>query len=60
MPEDEKKEYLASVGQESSGLDRLIVEAYSALGLITFLTSGEMETRAWTVVKGSKRHMLPE
>ncbi|MEK7655501.1 MAG: redox-regulated ATPase YchF [Patescibacteria group bacterium] len=54
MPEDEKKEYLASVGQESSGLDRLIVEAYSALGLITFLTSGEMETRAWTVVKGSK------
>ena len=54
MPEDEKKEYLASVGQESSGLDRLIVEAYSALGLITFLTSGEMETRAWTVVKGTK------
>ncbi len=54
MPEDEKKEYLASVGQESSGLDRLIVEAYAALGLITFLTSGEMETRAWTVVKGTK------
>lgn len=54
MDDTEKKEYLASVGQESSGLDRLIVAAYDALGLITFLTSGEMETRAWTVVKGTK------
>jgi hypothetical protein len=54
MDEPEKKEYLATVGQESSGLDRLIVAAYDALGLITFLTSGEMETRAWTVGKGTK------
>ncbi len=51
---DEAKEYLASLGQEKSGLDRLIVEAYNVLGLITFLTSGEMETRAWTVVNGTK------
>ncbi|MCI0479198.1 redox-regulated ATPase YchF [Candidatus Uhrbacteria bacterium] len=54
MSDDEKKEYLVSVGQEASGLDRLIVEAYRTLGLITFLTSGEMETRAWTVVQGTK------
>jgi len=54
MDETEKREYLATVGQEASGLDRLIVAAYDALGLITFLTSGEMETRAWTVVKGTK------
>lgn len=54
MSPDEAKEYLASLGQEKSGLDRLIVEAYDVLGLITFLTSGEMETRAWTVVRGTK------
>jgi ribosome-binding ATPase len=54
MNADEKKEYLESLGQTMSGLDRLIVEAYDVLGLITFLTSGEVETRAWTVVKGAK------
>lgn len=54
MSDAEKAEYLAAMGQERSGLDRLIVEAYDLLGLITFLTSGEMETRAWTVVKGTK------
>jgi ribosome-binding ATPase len=54
MNDEEKKEYLASLNQTESGLDRLIKEAYDVLGLITFLTSGEMETRAWTVVKGAK------
>lgn len=54
MGEADKREYLASLNQTASGLDRLIVKAYEALGLITFLTSGEMETRAWTVVKGTK------
>ncbi len=54
MSDEERKEYLASLGQTASGLDRLIVEAYEVLGLITFFTSGEMETRAWTVVKGAK------
>lgn len=54
MNDDEKKEYLESMGQASSGLDCLIVEAYDVLGLITYLTSGEIETRAWTVVKGTK------
>jgi GTP-binding protein YchF len=54
MNADEKKEYLETVGQTESGLDRLIVEAYRTLGLITFLTTGEMETRAWTIVAGTK------
>ena len=54
MNDEEKKEYLETMGQASSGLDRLIVEAYDVLGLITYLTSGEIETRAWTVVKGTK------
>lgn len=54
MTKEEAKEYLESLGQEKSGLDRLIVEAYDVLGLITYLTSGEIETRAWTIVKGAK------
>ncbi len=54
MTKEEAKEYLESLGQEKSGLDRLIVEAYEVLGLITYLTSGEIETRAWTIVKGAK------
>lgn len=53
LPEEDRAEYLASVGQEESGLNRLIKAGYEALGLITFLTSGEKESRAWTVVKGS-------
>jgi GTP-binding protein YchF len=54
MNPEEKKEYLEAMGQMASGLDLLIVEAYGVLGLITFLTSGEMETRAWTIVRGAK------
>ncbi len=54
MGPEEKKEYLELAGQTQSGLDRLIQEAYRLLGLITFLTSGVQETRAWTVKEGSK------
>jgi ribosome-binding ATPase len=54
MNADEKKEYLEAVGQERSGLDELIVSAYRSLDLITFLTSGELETRAWTVRRGAE------
>lgn len=54
MSPEEKQEYLAMAGQTASGLDRLITEAYDVLGLITFLTSGPDEARAWTVTKGSK------
>lgn len=51
---DEKRELLEMAGQTESGLDRLIKESYRLLGLITFLTAGEQETRAWTVTAGSK------
>ncbi len=53
MSAEEKTEYLESVGQTASGLDRLIVSAFRALDLIVFLTSGEMETRAWPVKRGT-------
>ncbi|KAA0206720.1 redox-regulated ATPase YchF [Candidatus Uhrbacteria bacterium] len=53
MSDEEKKEYLEMAGQTRSGLDELIKQAYDVLGLITFLTTGEIETRAWTVTKGS-------
>jgi ribosome-binding ATPase YchF (GTP1/OBG family) len=50
---DEKKEYLESVGLDESGLDQLIRVGYETLGLMTFLTTGEDETRAWTIPLGS-------
>lgn len=52
LDEKESKEFLQSLGLEESGLDRLIKEAFSLLGLITFITTGEVETRAWTIRKG--------
>ncbi len=52
-PED-AKEYMKELGMEQSGLDKLIVESYKLLDLVTFLTSGEPETRAWTVKNGTK------
>lgn len=51
---EEKKEFLADMGIEESGLDRLITAGYSLLGLISFLTAGPKEVRAWTIVKGTK------
>jgi len=54
LPEAEAKEYLEELQLEASGLDRLIVKAYKALDLITFFTSGEMETKAWTIRRGTK------
>jgi len=53
LPENERKEYLESMKLTISGKDRLIQEVYKALGLLTFLTAGEKEARAWTVRKGS-------
>jgi ribosome-binding ATPase len=53
MPEMEQREYLATLGLMQSGLERLIVSAYTRLGLISFLTAGEKEVRAWTVGVGS-------
>lgn len=51
---EEAKDFLTSVGLAESGLSRLIKEAFSLLGLITFITTGEIETRAWTIRKGTK------
>jgi GTP-binding protein YchF len=54
MSDDEVAMFRADYGITSGGLDRLIVEAYDLLGLMTFLTTGEKETRAWTIDKGTK------
>ena len=50
---DEAKEFLSELGLKNSGLDRLIHAAFNLLGLMTFLTSGADETRAWTIKKGT-------
>lgn len=54
LSEDEKKIFLADLGLEQSGLERLVKECYSLLGLISYLTAGEPEVRAWTITKGTK------
>ena len=51
---EEKAMFLEDLGVHESGLDRLIRASYALLGLISFLTSGEDECRAWTIVKGTK------
>ncbi len=54
MGPDEKKEFLDELGIGQSGLDRLITASYQLLGLISFLTAGEDECRAWTIRNGTK------
>lgn len=51
---DEKQMFLAELGLEQSGLDRLITVCYDLLGLMSYLTAGEPEVRAWTIKKGTK------
>jgi GTP-binding protein YchF len=51
---DEKEMFLAELGLDRSGLDRLIRAAYENLGLITFFTAGPKEVRAWTIEKGTR------
>ncbi len=51
---DDKKEMLEALGLESSGLDKVIKASYDLLGLMSFLTAGEPEVRAWTIKKGTK------
>lgn len=53
LAEKDQKEYLEDLGVEESGLERLIKKAYETLGLISFLTAGEKEVRAWTIRAGS-------
>lgn len=54
LPEEEGKEYLEMAGLEETGLDRLIKAGFKLLGLMTFLTAGEMESRAWTIKLNTK------
>lgn len=54
LEEDEKKMFLEDLGLNESGLDKLIKASYSHLGLISYLTAGEQETRAWTIKIGTK------
>jgi GTP-binding protein YchF len=54
LPSEDAAEYLAALGLPALGSDRVIQSGYSALNLISFLTAGEDEVRAWTVTRGSK------
>ena len=54
LEDDEKKMFLEDLGLSESGLDKLIRASYSLLGLISFLTTGEDEVRAWTIKEGTK------
>ncbi len=53
LPLSERKPFLESLGLDESGLDRLIHASFSMLNLLTYLTTGEIETRAWTIHKGT-------
>ena len=54
LDDDDKKEMLEALGMEESGLDKVIKASYDLLGLMSFLTAGEPEVRAWTIKKGTK------
>lgn len=54
MDDEEKMMFLSELGLEQSGLDRLVATCYDLLGLMSFLTAGQPEVRAWTIVKGTK------
>jgi len=54
LSREERSDYLAAVGLQEAGLDRLIRAGYGLLGLVTFFTVGPKETRAWTVTRGAK------
>ncbi|ADW16496.1 GTP-binding protein YchF [Desulfobulbus propionicus DSM 2032] len=54
LDREEQREFLAEMGMEEPGLHRLIKAGYALLGLITFFTVGEKETKAWTIKKGTK------
>lgn len=54
LDDSDKKEMLEAMGLEESGLDKVIKKSYDLLGLMSFLTAGEPEVRAWTIKKGTK------
>jgi len=54
MADEERQVFLADLGLKESGLDRVIRSGYHLLNLMSFLTAGEMESRAWTIRRGTK------
>ena len=54
LDDEDKQAFLDDLGIAESGLDRLIKASYSLLGLISYLTAGQQEVRAWTITKGTK------
>lgn len=54
MEPEDKEMFLGEMGLKESGLNRIIKEGYSLLGLISYLTAGQPEVRAWTIKKGTK------
>jgi ribosome-binding ATPase YchF (GTP1/OBG family) len=54
LPPEERLDYLKSLKVSTSGVDQLIKSAYRVLGLMSFLTAGEKEARAWTIPQGSR------
>ena len=54
LDDEEKKEFLDALGLKESGLEKLVRASYDLLGLMSFLTAGEDECRAWTIKKGTK------
>ena len=54
LADEEKTDFLEAMGLEESGLDKLVKASYKILGLISFLTAGPQEVRAWTIIKGTK------
>jgi GTP-binding protein YchF len=54
LPDEEQRDFLATLGLEEPGLDRLIRAGYALLGLVTYFTAGPKEVRAWTITKGTR------
>jgi len=54
LDDDDKKSFLEDLGLSESGLEKLIKASYKLLGLISYITAGEMETKAWTIKAGTK------
>ena len=54
LDDEDKKEMLAMYNLDESGLDKVVKKSYDLLGLMSFLTAGEPEVRAWTIKKGTK------
>lgn len=54
LPEDERQLFKEELGIEQSGLEKLVIASYDLLGLMSYLTAGEKEVRAWTIKKGTK------